>query len=153
MHKSLMRKLQELMDHWSIAFMETSHGMPSFTPNKSDSGMISKGAFIVLGSTRTKRVMKPIEGIKILSCICILLFDSSYPSLCKKFMNKISSIITFTQHIGSTRTPITMFLLMRASMYKVEGSLFMFIGRSCDVKVIMGDPFASCIEGMGGCIK
>lgn len=46
--------------------METSHGMPSFTLNNFDSKMMSKGAFTVLGLTRTKRVMEPIRGMRVL---------------------------------------------------------------------------------------
>lgn len=42
--------------------------------------------------------------------------------------------------MGSTRTLITMFPLTQAGMYKGKGSFF--IGKSCKVKFMSGEPIA-----------
>lgn len=126
--------------------METSHGMPSFIFNNSNSRMISKGEFIVLVPTKTERV-EPIGGTKSPSCVRIVVLDFSFSSLCREFNKRVSYIITFTQFVGSTRTPITMFPLMWARMYKGEGCFLM--GKSYGAKFLYGDSFTGWVGGIG----
>lgn len=134
-----------------IAFMKANHGIPSFTLNNLDPKMILKREFMVLGPTRTKRVMKLMGGMQSISCVLYL--DSSYPTLCRNFINMISYVITLTWLVGSRRTPIMIFPLIRARIYKWEGSLLAFIAQSCEVKVIVGDPLTCYTDRMGRCMK
>lgn len=104
-------------------FIVTNQGIPSFTLNISYLIIMSKSNFTYLGPTRTDKVMQPRGGTEIPLCVWMVLLDSSYPSLCKKLIRIISSVIAFTKHIGSTRTPVTVFTLIHAGMYKGDGSL------------------------------
>lgn len=86
--------------------------MPSLTLSKSKSKITTNGASIALGPTKIDKEIAPIGAIEIPLWVQRMIYESLYLSLCKLFMNKVSSIIIFTQLVGSTKMPIKTFPLI-----------------------------------------
>lgn len=65
----------------------------------------------------------------------------------------IYSMMKFTRYVGSMRTQVMVFPLIHAGMYQEDASLLEFIGISCEVNAILGDPLVGYANGMGRCRK
>lgn len=129
-----------------ISFMEASHKIPNFILSKSNYEITSNTVSIALGLTRMKRVMGPYGSRQRPLCIHMVDFISTYSSLFNEFNHNISSVITFTWLVGSTRTLVTIFPLRQVGMYRGESLLFK--GKSYEVNVTSSKPVIGYREGV-----